>query len=58
MVGKATSGRRGLGALERLQIEIGRSYRRDVVRKATSGRRVLGALMSWDPGKFLIIVSL
>ena len=36
MVDKATS---GLGAPDKLQLEIGRSYRRDVVRKATSGRR-------------------
>ena len=42
MVGKATSGRRGLGALDELQLEIGRSYRRDVVRKATPGQRGSG----------------
>ena len=35
-------------------LEIGQSYRRDVVRKATSGRRGLGSLMSWGPGKLLI----
>ena len=57
VVGKATSGRRGLGAPDELQLEIGRSYRRDVVRKATSGRRGLGALMSWGPGKLLIRCS-
>ena len=38
MVGKATSGRRGLGAPDELQLEIGWSYRRDVVGKATPGR--------------------
>ena len=40
-----------------LQLEIGRSYRRDVVGKATSGRRGLGVLMSWGPGKLLIRCS-
>ena len=39
------------------QLEIGRSYRRDVVGKATSGRRGLGALMSWGPEKLLIRCS-
>ena len=36
------------------QLEIGRSYRRDVVGKATSGRRGIWALMSWGPKKMLI----
>ena len=39
VVGKATSGRRGLGAPDEFQLEIGWSHRRDVVRKATPGRR-------------------
>ena len=39
------------------QLEIGRSYRRDVIRKATSGRRGLGSLLSWGPGKLVIRCS-
>ena len=42
---------------QKFQLEIGRSYRRDVVRKATSGRRGLGALMNLGPGKLLIRCS-
>ena len=54
MVGKATS---GLGAPEKFQLEIRRSYIRDVVRKAISGQRGLRALMSWGPEKLLIRCS-
>ena len=36
------------------QLEIGRSYRRDVVGKATSGWRGIWALMSWGLEKMLI----
>ena len=57
VVGKATSGRRGLWAPDELQLEIGRSYRRNESGKATSGRRDLGALMSWGPDKMLIRCS-
>ena len=57
VVSKATSGRRGLGAPDELQLEIGRSYRRDVVRKATPRPKVLGALMNWGPEKLLIRCS-
>ena len=57
VVGKATSGQRGLGAPDEFQLEIAQSYRRDVVRKVTSGWRGLGALMSWGPGKLLIRCS-
>ena len=39
------------------QLEIRRSYRRDVIGKATSGRRGIGALMSWGPEKLLIRCS-
>ena len=43
--------------VRQLQLEIGLSYRRDVVGKATSGRRGLGALMSWGPERLLIRCS-
>ena len=43
----ATPGRRGLGAPDEFLLEIGRSYRRDVVRKVTSGRRG-----HWGPDEF------
>ena len=39
--------------LRPVELEIGRSYWRDVVRKATLGRRALWTLMNWGPEKML-----
>ena len=36
--------------VRQLQLEIGRSYRRDVVGKATPGRRGSGPLIEWASG--------
>ena len=41
----------------KLQLEIGRSYRRDVVRKATQAEGARGPRLSCDPGKLLIRCS-